>query len=78
MRPDSGPIQVEARQAAEPEPDQQHRRPEGEALHGDRQEEQAPQPEPGRSISSKFGDIPRKRSIGKPTQGCRTSYLKAY
>ena len=44
---DSGPIQVEAGQAAEPEPDQQHRRPEGEALHGDRQEEQAPQPEPG-------------------------------
>ena len=47
MRPDSGPIQVEAGQAAEPKPDQQHRRPEGEALHGDRQEEQAPQPEPG-------------------------------
>ena len=45
---ESGTIQVQAGQAPEPEPHQQHRRAEGEALHGDRQEEQTPQPEPGR------------------------------
>ena len=44
-----GTIKVQAGQAPEPEPHQQHRRAEGKALHGDRQEEQASQPEPGRS-----------------------------
>ena len=51
---ESGTIQVQAGQAAEPEPDQQHRRAEGEALHGDRQEEQTTQPEPGQSVSQAY------------------------
>lgn len=50
-------------QAAPPQPHQQHRRPQGEALHGDREEEQAAQREPGVEKNPKFVQL--KSQIAK-------------